>query len=85
MNATMIITIEEVKKIETHMKRRLAKCIREESGRDWERLWREQKADYRKLVNFTPQSTSEQLILSRLTNLHNDIREGVTALTGKSH
>ena len=80
-----MMTIKEVKAIETKMKRRLGKCIKEESGRDWERLWREQKADYRKLVNFVPASTAEQSLLSRLVNIHNDIREGVTALTGKSH
>lgn len=84
MNATMI-TIEEVKMIETKMKRRLARLVREESGRDWERLWREQKGDYRKLVNFVPTSTNEQTLLSHLVNIHENIREGVTAMTGKVH
>ena len=80
-----MITIKEVKAIETKMKRRLTKCIKEESGRDWERLWREERKDYKELMNFVPTSTDEQSILSRLVSMHNNIREGVTAMTGKVH
>ena len=86
MNAqNTMITVNEVETIEKRMRRRLVKCIKEEAGRDWERLWREQKADYRKIMSFTPASTAEQSLLSRLVNVHENIREGVTALTGKSH
>lgn len=84
MNA-ITITIEEVKKIERNMKRRLVKLIKEEPGRDWERLWREERKDYKELINYIPQSTTEQSLLSRLVNIHENIREGVTAMTGKAH
>ena len=85
MNTINTITIEDIKAIEIRMKRRLARCIKEEAGRDWERLWREERKDYKELINYTPQSTDDQLTLSRLINLHNEIREGVTAMTGKVH